>query len=218
MSKTMIIAGKDADNCSDFCEVAVSCSRSVVSHGKQEGSSVLCVEWNKASALGARTFVLKAENKFVVIDEAVFFFDCDFFAKQFSTFSMQTIPQAADEMLLGYHYLCQEVLGRYEKKFDQNAKTLVFLLKTPREKLANFVSVYSSAFEQFATCIATAYKDRPFVNVLMVRLDSSNELYNNEAELSRWLCGYLDARSFPKQSVQWIKAGAKSGGLWNRSF
>lgn len=219
MEKVIIVAGKASDATQDFCGGLGVSNRNVVTHGKEDDSaSVVCVDWNRASALGARTFVLKAENRFRNIDEAVLIFDEEYFASRYGAITTQTIPQAADEMLLGYHYLCQEILSRYEKKSQAQAGQLVFLLKMRKERPNNLCAVYVAAFEQFAQVVATMYRDKPFVNVFMIKAESSNDLYNNETELAKWLCSYLDSGNYSKQSSQWIKAGAKIGGGWKLSF
>lgn len=219
MEKTMLIAGKDMPDSNEFAGSAGLTGRNIAANGSSEESAILCVEWNKPSAISAKSFIIKVENKFQRVDEAVLYFDTSWFLRRFNEFSIDDYSRAADEMLISYEYLCSELLTRFEKKFDKSPATLVFLLKNGNsdDKAMHLADVHASAFVCFAEGIAAAYGDRPFVNIVLAKNEANNE-YQADSALARWLCDYIDTIGEvkgglnAKKSLQWVKAGAKSAG------
>ena len=214
----MLIAGKDMPESNEFAGSAGLTGRNIAANGTGEESAILCVEWNKPSALSAKTFIIKVENQFGKVDEAVLYFDATWFSRRFSDFAIDTYSRAADEMMVSYQYLCSELLNRFEKKYSGKASTLVFLLKSNTdERSINLSDVYAAAFERFAEGIAANWGDKPFVNIVLAKNESNNE-FQADSSLAKWLCSYIDTIAevkgglSAKKSLQWVKAGAKSAG------
>lgn len=246
MEKTILIAGKDLPDGLEFADGALMTSRNVVAATSgsseikhaTEGETVT-VLWNKMSPVSARSLVLECENHFRRLDEAVLYFDEAYFAQKFDGMNCENCSVGNDEMVLGFQYLVQEILSRFEKRFaidyalDSNIKPakLVFILKTsPSEvdilknnSLRNtvacasgpFVAAASAAFLSLAENIAAMFGGRDFVNVVLVKADVSMELCKSDRAFSDWLCNYMSGidelkhKMNAKQSLNWIKAGAK---------
>ncbi|MBR5932384.1 MAG: hypothetical protein IK002_00200 [Treponema sp.] len=249
MEKTILIAGKDIPDGLDFADGALMTGRNVVAtvsdktNAKQaaDGETVT-VLWNKTSPVSARALVLECENYFKRLDEAVLYFDEAYFAEKFSGMNLETCSQVIDETVIGFQYLVQEILSRFEKRFsfeyvqDEKIKPakLVFVLKSsPSEadiiknssarntstNLAGpFVAAAASAFASFAENIAAVYGGRDYVSVVLVKGDVSVELCKSDRNFTSWLCSYMDEvdnlkhRLNVKQSSSWVKAGTKTPG------
>ena len=268
MSRTILLAGKNGSECEDFADGLLLSSRQVALTGKntisesgakktqaerkaevlafdeektQQAETGVCTfEWNKSSSLSSRSIVLETENYFGGIDEAVLYFDEEYFASKSGTIDAEEISRSADELILGYQYLASEVLSRYERKYEDKPRTLVFLikecpslsdavispaLKNGKNQIASpIVAAAASAFTSFAENIAALYADENFVNVILVRGDINNEESKREEKLAKWLCSYIDSledekqRLSAKKSVQWIKPGAKKSSGFNMGF
>lgn len=247
VDKTILVAGKYLPDGFDFIDgislsgrnVVASVSEGVKLKNSSEENIATCL-WNKMSPVSARAFVLECENNFRKIDEAILVFDESYFAEKFNEINYENSSRGVDEMILGFQYLVQELLSKFEKRFTQNygiddfvkQAKLVFYLKTSSEEIdvlknnsvrqtvslvANpIVAASRGAFESFAENIAALYGNRDFVNIVLVKGDSQNELCKNERNFSSWMCQYLDdveklkTKLSAKQSASWIKAGSKS--------
>ncbi|MBP5588269.1 MAG: hypothetical protein J6X37_06030 [Treponema sp.] len=249
MEKTILIAGKDIPDGLDFADGALMTGRNVVAtvsdkaNAKQaaDGETVT-VLWNKTSPVSARALVLECENYFKHLDEAVLYFDEAYFAQKFEGITLENCTQVIDEAVVGFEYLTQEILSRFEKRFafeyvqDEKIKPakLVFVLKgspdeadvlknsAVRNSAANiagpFVAAAAAAFEAFAENIAAVYGGRDYVSVVLVRGDASVELCKSDRNFTSWLCSYMDEvdnlkhKLNAKQCASWVKAGTKSPG------
>ncbi len=82
-----------------------------------------------------------------------------------------------------------------------------------------FVAAASAAFMAFAENIAAIYGGREYVTVLLAHGDQNIEAAKRDRSLSEWICSYMDevdklkAKLSLKQSLNWIKAGAKGPGF-----
>ena len=82
-----------------------------------------------------------------------------------------------------------------------------------------FVAAASAAFTAFAENIAAIYGGREYVTVLLAHGDQNIEVAKRDRSLSEWICSYMDevdklkAKLSLKQSLNWIKAGAKGPGF-----
>ena len=248
MSKTILIAGKDLPDGAEFVEGAEIKMRDIAvtaAKGAKPAATanITAFEWLRTSPINARTLVLNAETEFEKIDEAVLYFDENYYSTKFNLMTPQECSQSADEMILGYQYLALELLGRFEKKYSMGAgleekgrpPKLAFLIKkscSEFEAAKNsslrsttpiasgpLVSAAAAAFQTFAENIAALYGVREYVTVLLARGDNSNESAARDRALGEWICSYMDEvdnqknKLSLKQSLNWIKAGAKGPGF-----
>lgn len=207
---------------------------------RQSQSGICTIGWNASSPVSSRTLILDAERIYSGVDEAVLYFDEDFFASQSQMLEVSEISRGLDELVAGYQYLTLELLSRFEKKHSaENPALLVFLLKegpcasdavhSPSIKngitaiASPVVASAAAAFAAFAENIAALYGDMSFVNIVLVRGDNSMETAKSDENLGKWLSEYMsgieEAKKVlnAKKSVSWIKAGSKVQGgffLW----
>ena len=175
-----------------------------------EAQSGMCVfEWNKSSPISSRSIILQTENVFETLDEAVLYFDEEWFASNSDKLDSEQIARGTDEMILSYEYLTLELLSRFEKKHTSFPGTLVFLLKegpSASDALKNpllrngissiaspLVASSASAFATFAENVAALFGDKNYVNIVLVRGDSSMETCSSDEALGKWLGNYLDS-------------------------
>lgn len=248
MSKTILIAGKDLPDGADFVDGAEAKMRQIAvtaAKGVKPAASpsISAFEWQRTSPIKARTLVLDAETEFEKIDEAVLYFDENYYSAKFNLLTPQECSQSVDEMILGYQYLALELLSRFEKKYSMSAgleekgppPKLAFLIKkTSSEWDTNknpslrstipmasgpLVAAAAAAFMAFAENVAAIYGAREYVTTLLARAETSNESVSRDRVLSEWICSYMDevdkqkSKLSLKQSLNWIKAGAKGPGF-----
>ncbi|MCR5217822.1 hypothetical protein [Treponema sp.] len=263
MSKTVLIAGKNSGDIDRFSDGLLSFSRQVVETDAisfpevktgrktiaekkaelaafeeekeiQSQSGICTFEWNKASALSARNLVLQAENFFERVDEAVLYFDEEFYASSAEKMDAAEISRTCDELILGFEYLATEILSRFERKYEDKPFSLVFLLKEGPNLLdvlrspaikngtvaiaSPLVAAAAAAFTSFAENIAALYGDESYVNIVLVRGDASMEEAKKDDSLAKWLAPFLDSldelksKLTAKKSAVWIKPGSKKAG------
>nr|MBQ2234321.1 hypothetical protein [Treponema sp.] len=138
-------------------------------------------------------------------------------------------------MISGFQYLAIEALTRMEQH-RYNGK-IIFILKThptmsdtinsatlrnSTSAPANpFVAAAEAAFATFAENIIAYTTDKPNISVLLVTGDMQNETMQKDNNLATWLASYLDAydslktKPSAKNSLTWIKAGAKNPGSFS---
>ncbi len=258
MKKTILVAGKDMPECSAFCESLSKSGRKVAAGGKEteadeakktiaerrtqmeaynesktvEAKSGICTfEWNKSSPLSTRSFILQTENAFQSLDEAVLYFDEEYFASNAQKMDAEEVSRCCDEMLLSFQNLALEILNRFEKKYTENPFTLIFMLKecpcvSDAARLPSLrngsvaiasplVAAAASAFSSFAENIAAMYGDSVFTNILLVRGECKSDKSLTQGQEAQWLSSYLDGlyaqktKLSAKKSMQWISIGAK---------
>jgi hypothetical protein len=199
-----------------------------------ESKSGICTfEWNKSSAISTRSLILQGEKYFSSLDEVVLFFDEEYISSLAGKMDAEEVSKNSDNYFTSFQNVALEVLARFEKKFsNSNPATLVFMLKecpcvadvvrVPSIKNGSLpiasplVASSAAAFTAFAENIAALYGDLPFVNIVLVRFDSSKENYTSEQDLGQWLASYLDSLSqmknklSAKKSMQWVKPGSKN--------
>lgn len=197
-----------------------------------EAQSGICTfEWNKSSALSTRSLILQTENFFGSLDEALLYFDEENFASNAQKMDAEEVSRCTDEMILGFQNLTLELLNRFEKKYTDSPFTLIFVLsecpnladvaRLPSLRNGSvaiaspLVAACASAFESFAENIAAMFGDSPFVNIVLVREDSTHDKSFGDSEKAKWFLDYLNALSqlkdklSTKKSMQWIKIGSK---------
>src|SRR5574344_552717 len=255
MIKTMLVAGKDLPAGNKFADAVTFTGRNVVVTGsaseidvpsteeetdeetaqKIESAKVFSpVKWNRSSSLSARTLVLQTENDFDSMDEAVLFFDEEYYASLAAKMDAGECSRTCDELIAGFQYLTLEVFARFEKKRagGSNPGKIVFLLqegpcmmdalrspilRNGSTAIASpLVAAAAGAFVAFAENIAAVYGDMDYVNIVLVRGDHGIDAAKTDDVLAKWLGTYLDAvdelknKLAAKKSIQWVKPGAKN--------
>ena len=209
----------------------------------QEAKSGMCtIEWNKSSPLSARSLVLQTTTIFGRMDEAVLYFDEEWYASKAEKMDSEEIVRGCDEMIAGYQYLALEILNAFQRRETSEGKgKLVFLLKeTPNriDVLKNpsvkdglspiaspLVASGAAAFAAFAENMAAVCTDSIFVDVVIVRGDSTMEGFRRDDETGRWLCSYLDTidssstgGTAERRDVSWVRPGEKPRQETHRKF
>lgn len=252
MAKTVLIAGKDMPAGSKFADGIALSGRSIsitspeVEHDEEddpgsekstaitEASGISLVEWHKASPISSRTLILSTEATFGKMDEAILYFDAEWFAQLEHPLSCGECTRGCDELILPFQCLALEILSRFEKKNASGTPgMLVFLfketpdlvdsMKTPAHRSGGVaisspvVAAAAAAFEIFAENVAVQYGNKSYVNILLARADMVNDIGSSDVELGKWLSSYLDAfestgaKFDAKTSVEWVKAGSRYG-------
>lgn len=253
MEKTILIAGKEIPEGSDFASGAALNGRNVVITSSSpatatadsaeqinEENGSYAVVWNRASPISARSLILACENKYDHLDEAVLIFDEPLYASKYGRLSAEDCAVQLDDMIAGYQYLAMEILARFEQKKmgteDTRPGKLVFLhktnptmcdavhspsVRTQTESLSTpLVASSAAAFDAFAQNMAAVSAVREDAEIILVTCDKNNEAAQKDNTLASWLCKYLDTidalknKISAKQSVSWIKAGAKGPGMF----
>lgn len=265
MGKTILIAGKNMPDAGNFTEGIALSGRNIIVTGLQteyegkrltiaerkqnqanyeeekllEAKTGICtIEWNKASPLSARSLVLQTATIYSNLDEAVLYFDEEWYASKANKMDSEEVARASDEMLVGYQYLALEILSSFQRRETKDGPgTLVFLIKEGPSPIDVFrspalktglsaisspiVAACASAFSSFAENIAALYHDSIFANIVLVRGDRTTEGFRRDDETGKWLCTYLNSleknagKPDPKRPIQWVKPGSKpsSGGF-----
>ena len=199
-----------------------------------EASGISLVEWHKSSPISSRTLIFSTEATFGRMDEAILYFDTEWFAQLEHHLSCGECARGCDELVLPFQCLALEVLARFEKKNASGTPgMLVFLfketpdlvdsLRTPAHRSGGasisspVVAAAAAAFEIFAENVAAQFGNKSYVNILLARSDMGNETGSSDVELGKWLASYLDAfestgaKFDAKTSVEWVKAGSRYG-------
>lgn len=238
MEKAVLIAGKDLADGGELADSMVLQGRATFitapTQGGASGKSYHAVYWNRVSALSARTLILNCVNVAGHLDEVVLVFDEAQYAARFTKVGSAEIEPALDQMLLGYHYLTQELVTRFSQRKDLGSSArfakLAFLYKpnvSLAETVANpsrapqngasypLVAAAGAAFKSFAENTAATLVANERVMPVLVSCEQNNDLSRRDGALATWLCEYFDSlddqKKAPsqKQLVSWIKAGFK---------
>lgn len=243
MGKAILIAGKSTG----FASEALKSGRKVAmtkANGEETVSSsgIDLIQWNRPSALSARSLVMKAINDLGTIDECVIMFDEKQFIETYGNIdSTAENVRIIEELISSYQYLTIEVISRIQKKNrieftnsaeqDKKPVRLVYLYKTNPSMMETalskntlltpsspFLSTAAAAFKSYAENIAATLLENDSISPLLVQCDSDNELYTSDQSLASWLFSYietLDSLKRPlsvKQKLTWTKAGTKTPG------
>ncbi|MDE7140763.1 MAG: hypothetical protein K2O09_08445 [Treponemataceae bacterium] len=242
MDRIMLLAGKDVPAGSEFAAAVSQKERVPVITApsdyavQQPESDYSAIPWNRSSALSARALLLHCLNMPQRLDEAVLIFDEPHIAAEYNHSNLTDNARIIDELIIGYHYVTQEILTRFEQKKTRDesnaAAKIVFLYKansSQADAVANsavragtisspHVSAAAAAFKAFAENTAALHAENPNIYPVLVSCDVHTEVAHKDTTLASWLCDYLDSidelkkRPAPKQLVSWIKAGAKKAG------
>ena len=197
----------------------------------QEAKTGMCtIEWNRSSPLSARSLVLQTTTIFGGMDEAVLYFDEEQYAAKAEKMDSEEIVRGCDEMIAGYQYLTLEILNSFQKRDTSEGKgRLVFLMKKTPDRIdvlknpsvknglspiaSPLVAAGAAAFASFAENIAAVCSDSIFVDVLLIRGETSMEGFRRDDETGRLVCTCLDSLSSSSDStrreVRWISKEQK---------
>lgn len=192
----------------------------------QEAKTGMCtIEWNRSSPLSARSLVLQTTTIFGSMDEAVLFFDEELYASRAEKMDSEEIVRGCDEMIAGYQYLTLEILNTFQKRETSEGKgRLVFLLKETPDRIdvlknpsvknglspiaSPLVASGAASFASFAENIAAVCSDSIFVDVILIRGNTSMEGFRRDDETGRLVCTCLDSLPASSDSirkdVRWI--------------
>lgn len=238
MSKNVLIAGKDLPAAADFANGMLLADNNVALAVNSEDeqnevpAGVKAVNWNKSSAVSARSVIIQAETKTGFIDDFILYFDSAFFASKFKDFSNEVCARSADEMISSFQYLALEALNRIQQ--HKTKSRIIFVLKSQpsckdvalspnlKSSVENpsnpFVAASEAAFATFAENTAVLSSTDQNLQVLLVTGDETNETMQKDSDFASWLNSYINAsdelKNKPslKASVNWVKAGAKNPG------
>lgn len=237
----ILIAGKDLPESLDICEAFARTGRKIFTVSKSESDianfeseNIFAAPWNRASAVSARSLIIKSETRLQKTDEILIYFDAPPFAEKFISDRTEDVSRGIDCMISGFQYLTAELIRRIEEKKERI--TISFMLRTCPTKhdlihsgaakgvnvppAGIIVSGAQAAFAASAENAAAVLSEKDYVSVFLVQNTPSNEFYKNEKETAKWLVGYFDgieglkSRQNPRTCTTWIKVGAKlSGGF-----
>lgn len=230
----ILIAGKELPDCLELAESFIE-NKKVFTSAKQdaeianfEAEGIFSCNWNKSSAISARSFIIKAETKLKELNQYLIYFDAVAFASKFELDRTENISTAVELMIASYQFLINELLIRLEQRKDP--VVVSFLVKTYPSKFetlhngtkalnlvpcCNIVSAAQAAFISLAENVSILVADRPYLSVLLAKCDPSNEFYSNETEIGKWISLGMDAlehsksKQTAKQAATWIKVGQK---------
>ncbi len=228
MPKTVLIAGKEIPDGSDFASGASLKGRTALITVSQSNKNyttvngVRAVSWNRTSVLSAKSVVLNCLNVGGTIDEAVLIFDEEWYASKYvNADGVSDSIKLAEDLIVSYQYLTDELINRFQKKVykdsDRKTSKIVFIYKpnnTVSDAVLNaslkltgailsspFVASAGAAFKAFAENTAATLCESEDVIPVLVNCDPSNEMSRRDNNLSTWLCDYLDAIDQLKRGV-----------------
>lgn len=229
--KNILVVGKEFPDSKEFGETLLLKERTVVltcleSDTEDKTSDQLRItQWNKSSPLSARSLVLFCENFKGKIDEAILYFDEPLASSRYETSGTKNCAQILDSYIAGYQFLTFELLERGVKKIVFIHKTNYSLSQAVTSsqaqvaRLSNpIISSCGAAFDAFAENMAAEIYDRQKTIPVLIRSDSANETMQFDNNFANWLASYLDSLDnlknplTKKQTVTWVKPGAKNPG------
>ncbi len=219
MDKTLLIAGKNIPNGSDFASSFSVKGRTVITVTSPEEKNetfsengYTVVPWNRASALSARSLLLNCMNVSNHIDELVLYFDEPQAAMDFNRASATETARIIDELVVGYQYLVSEVAARFEQKKLRNEEIsmgkIVFVYKVnPSESDAAAnpnvrasatlsspqIAAAAASFKAFAENTAALFTESDSIYPALIICDSTMEVSRRDGSLASWLADYMDS-------------------------
>lgn len=231
----ILIAGRELQDSIDLTGSIAGTARKIMISGKPEAdpaafetSGIYSCNWNRASAISARSFLLQGETKLQELNEYVLIFDSRFYASKFELDRTENVSAAIDTMVSSYQFMVDELTLRLEQRKDP--VTVMFLVKTYPSKseflhsgsrnasivpASNVVSSAQAAFINLAENFATYVNDKSYLSVVLAKCEPSNEAYDDESKLGNWIAQTMDSfaasksRQSVKQACTWQKAGSK---------
>lgn len=230
----ILIAGKELPDCLELAESFIE-NKKVFTAAKPDAEianfdaeGIFSCNWNKSSAISARSFIIKAETKLKELNEYLIYFDAVTFASKFELDRTENVSTAVESMITSYQFLVTELLLRLEQRKDP--VVVSFLVKTYPSKFetlhngtkavnlvpcSNIVSAAQAAFISLAENVSILVADKPYLSVLLAKCEPGNDFYSDETGLGKWVMQGMDALSkskskqTAKQAATWIKVGQK---------
>lgn len=230
----ILLAGKDLPDCLEFAE-GLRISKKIFTSAKRdldlspfESEGIYSCIWNRSSAISSRSFIIKAETTMSELDQYVIYFDSSFFASKFELDKTENVSVALDSMFASYQFFINELLLRLEQKKDPCVVS--FVLRSYPSKFetlhtsiksvnlipsSNIVNAAQCAFVSLAENISTLVADKPYLSVVLVNCEPTNEMYNDEKALGEWVSKTMDtfknqkSHQSTKQASTWLKPGSK---------
>lgn len=219
MDKTILIAGKNIPDGSDFASSLSVKGRTVITTTSPEQNAETITEngytavpWNRASALSARSLILSCMNVSNHLDEVVLYFDEAQCAVDFNHATATETARIIDELIVGYQYLVSEAVARFEQKKLRNEPIsmgkLIFIYKVnPSQSDAAVnptlrasatlssphIAASAAAFKAFAENTAALHAESDTVYPLLVICDASMEVSHRDNTLASWLADYINS-------------------------
>lgn len=234
----ILLIGKDLPDSLNFAKALSQNGHHVFTNAKSEADAasfesenIFAAVWGRNSAISARSFIIRAETRLQDLTDYVIVFDSLAYGQKFELDRSEDISYATDYMISSYQYLVNELLFRLEQK--QEPATITFLVRTYPSKFevltngnrnvnlhptSNIVNSAQNAFISLAENISTLVSDKSYLSVLLAKCSPSNELFNSENELGKWVLQSIETikgqknKQTVKQAANWIKAGGKVGG------
>ncbi len=194
--------------------------------------NIFTFSWNKASSISAKTLLIQAESRLVTIDRVLIVFDGSSYAKKFESEKIEDCTQAVENMISGYIYFCQTLLGRLTQK-NKNVSISFYLKSAPTKAdilsakgitqapCTNNVAIAQAAFKALAENYCAVMNEIPDVSVFLCQSEPGNELYSSDRETGAWILSYFEAleklknKPSSKQAVCWVKTGGKMPGSFS---
>ncbi len=231
----ILLIGKELPDSLSFCESLKENNNQIFTSAKTdaeaiqfEAENIYATTWNKASAVSARTFLIKAENKLEKIDHVIFYFDAAFLTTKFDSDRSEELSSTIDQLINSYLFTSSELLKRLEQK--QEAVTVTFLVREYPSKYelstssskgaglvpaSSIVSIAQAAFMAMAEHFSTCVNDHDYLSVILAKCPFNNELFKSDKALAQWLLECFASlsqakhRQTVKQAGSWNKAGSK---------
>lgn len=230
MSNVLLI-GKDFPDSLDFCsslclqENKIFTNQNLEEKNINPPQNVFTTNWNKASAISAHSFIIKAETELQNINHVIFYFDSQNFTSKFSEDKTEEVAAANDCMINSFIFTANELIKRIDQQKEKI--TVTFLLKSYPSKAevlssaknisivpaTNLVSSAEAAFEKFAENFAIYVNDRDYLSVILAKCPFSNEFYNDENAIANWVnesyktISTQKNKQTVKQALNWVKVG-----------
>lgn len=231
----ILLIGKELPDSIDFCEALKASDNKVYVSSKLEADAVkfesediFTSTWNKASAVSAHSFLIKAETKLEKINHVVFYYDAAYLCSKFELDKTEELSQAVDQLINSYLYTTGELLKRIDQKKEDICVSFVVRNYPSKYEIAvsgnrtpgvlpasSIVSIGEAAFTTLAQNFSTYVADREYLSVILAKCPYNNELYKNDKQLAAWLLESFDTisqakhRQTVKQASTWNKVGTK---------
>lgn len=224
--ENVLFVGKEGKDAAVFMRAFRDDGKKVILLGEGDGDSL---NWNKGSAIGAKTLILQGEMKVGgMIGSAVFFHDSAMYLARYPKANKSDVRKMMDEMFFGFQYLTFELLDRALQKGKEIS--LIYVVKSNpalvdgildkslkgEGLLHPVLAAAEAAFASFAENIAAENVNSPLVKIYLVTVDEKSKEAEDDEVLGEWLLSFLKEESEKseaknaKDECKWIKAGGKA--------
>jgi hypothetical protein len=214
MDGGLLVTGKPAVLLESIAERALDLQANIVitrsGHGELSDTiadSAHITNWNRRSALSARSAVLHAVNLFHSLDTAVVVYAPSRDTSPFHEASVVRIEDRVDAEVKGYLFMIREILSCFTR---QGRGTLAMVIWDNEDESRSPVEAAASgSFVSVAEAIFTYYQNEP----LSIR--GFYATGDDPLEISRFVIDGLAEPASPKKNGRWIRYPSR-GGLFRR--